>query len=160
MYWLISKGQCEHSEHEYFSKIWDILQKWPRSAKMSLNHELQNCHCRNFTSNVLNKYRSPQITKVMYSIRNIFTALLGFRTLSIVRILIITRKKNKHDVSETGSVSILRWGETPILLGPLERANLNHWTNHILFTLHVKAADLSQKNSPIILPYVLVVNKR
>jgi hypothetical protein len=34
--------------------------------------------------------------------------LLGFRTLSIVRILIITRKKNKHDVSETGSVSVLR----------------------------------------------------
>jgi hypothetical protein len=30
-------------------------------------------------------------------------------------------KKNKHDLSETGSVSILRWGETPILLGPLER---------------------------------------
>jgi hypothetical protein len=51
--------------------------------------------------------------------------LLGFRTLSIVRILIITRKKNKHDVSETGSVSALRWGKTPILLGPLERANLN-----------------------------------
>jgi hypothetical protein len=32
----------------------------------------------------------------------------------------------KHDISETGSVSILRWGETPTLLGPLERANLNH----------------------------------
>jgi hypothetical protein len=32
----------------------------------------------------------------------------------------------KHDVSETGSVSVLRWrGEkTPIQLGPLERANL------------------------------------
>jgi hypothetical protein len=36
------------------------------------------------------------------------TELLGFRTLSIVRILIITRKMNKHDVSETGSVSVLR----------------------------------------------------
>jgi hypothetical protein len=36
------------------------------------------------------------------------TELLEFRTLSIVRILIITRKKNKHDVSETGSVSVLR----------------------------------------------------
>jgi hypothetical protein len=35
--------------------------------------------------------------------------LLGFWTLSIVRILIVTRKKkNKHDVSETGSVSVLR----------------------------------------------------
>jgi hypothetical protein len=58
------------------------------------------------------------------------TELLGFRTLSIVRILIITRKKNKHDVSETGFVSVLRWGDTPILLGPLERANLNHWTTY------------------------------
>jgi hypothetical protein len=35
--------------------------------------------------------------------------LLGFWTLSIVRILIVTRKKNKHDVSETGSQS-LDWG--------------------------------------------------
>jgi hypothetical protein len=32
----------------------------------------------------------------------------------------------KHNVSETGSVSVLRWGKTPTLLGPLERANLNH----------------------------------
>jgi hypothetical protein len=34
----------------------------------------------------------------------------------------------KHDVSESGSVSVLRWGETPTLLGPLENANLNHCT--------------------------------
>jgi hypothetical protein len=39
----------------------------------------------------------------------ICTELLGFWTLSIVRILIVTRKKkNKNDVSETGSVSVLR----------------------------------------------------
>jgi hypothetical protein len=31
-------------------------------------------------------------------------------------------ENRKHDVSETGSVSVLRWG-------PLERANLNHWTS-------------------------------
>jgi hypothetical protein len=37
------------------------------------------------------------------------TELLGFWTLSIIRILIVTRKKkNKHDISETGSVSVLR----------------------------------------------------
>jgi hypothetical protein len=37
-----------------------------------------------------------------------------------------TRKLN---VSNTGSVSVLRWGgQTPIPLGPLEKANLNHWT--------------------------------
>jgi hypothetical protein len=34
----------------------------------------------------------------------------------------------KHNISETGSVSVLRWGKTPTLLGPLERANLNHLT--------------------------------
>jgi hypothetical protein len=33
----------------------------------------------------------------------------------------------KHNVSETGSVSVLRWGggATPTLLRPLERANFN-----------------------------------
>jgi hypothetical protein len=42
----------------------------------------------------------------------------------------------KHDVSETGSVSVLRWGsgKTPTQLGPLERANLNRWTNPVRFT--------------------------
>jgi hypothetical protein len=40
---------------------------------------------------------------------NIGSELLGFWTLSIVQILIVTRKKkNKHDVSETGSVFVLR----------------------------------------------------
>jgi hypothetical protein len=37
----------------------------------------------------------------------------------------------KHDVSETGSVSVHRWEETPTLLGPLEMANPNHWTTHV-----------------------------
>jgi hypothetical protein len=33
----------------------------------------------------------------------------------------------KHDVSETGSVSVFRWGgKTSTQLGPLERAKLNH----------------------------------
>jgi hypothetical protein len=34
----------------------------------------------------------------------------------------------KYSILETGSVSILRWGKTPSLLSPLERANPNHWT--------------------------------
>jgi hypothetical protein len=41
-------------------------------------------------------------------------------------------KTNKsHNVSETGSVSVLRWmgQDKPTQLGPLERASLNHWTN-------------------------------
>jgi hypothetical protein len=35
-----------------------------------------------------------------------------------------------HNVSETGSVSVLRWmgQDRPTQLGPLERAGLNHWT--------------------------------
>jgi hypothetical protein len=35
----------------------------------------------------------------------------------------------KHDVSETGSISVLRWrgDKTPTQLGPLERANPNHF---------------------------------
>jgi hypothetical protein len=33
----------------------------------------------------------------------------------------------KHNVSETGSVSVLRWrGDTPTLLRPLEKTNHNH----------------------------------
>jgi hypothetical protein len=38
----------------------------------------------------------------------------------------------KH-VSETGSVSVLRCGgkEDTAQLGPLDRANLNHWTSEI-----------------------------
>jgi hypothetical protein len=37
--------------------------------------------------------------------------------------------KENHNVSETGSVSVVRWmGQgRPIQLGPLERASLNHW---------------------------------
>jgi hypothetical protein len=39
----------------------------------------------------------------------------------------IVRYSKEHSVSETGSVSVLRGGGTPTLLGPLERANLSHW---------------------------------
>jgi hypothetical protein len=50
------------------------------------------------------------------------TELLGFWTFPASGIL----ENRKHDVSETGSVSVLRWGgKTPAQLGPLERANLN-----------------------------------
>jgi hypothetical protein len=36
----------------------------------------------------------------------------------------------KHNVSETGAHSVLRWGETPILFGLLERVNLSHCLAH------------------------------
>jgi hypothetical protein len=48
----------------------------------------------------------------------------------------------KHNVSETGSVSVLRRGKTPTLLGPLERANLNHWI-FIVFSLSVHKNKIS-----------------
>jgi hypothetical protein len=36
----------------------------------------------------------------------------------------------KHDVSETGSVSVFRCGEKDSTqLGSFDRANLNHWTS-------------------------------
>jgi hypothetical protein len=38
----------------------------------------------------------------------------------------ILKKSREHNVSETGSVSVLRSEGTPSQLGPLERANLNH----------------------------------
>jgi hypothetical protein len=42
----------------------------------------------------------------------------------------------KHNFLETGSVSVLRWGgRPPTLLGPLERANLNHWSDPVSETL-------------------------
>jgi hypothetical protein len=57
------------------------------------------------------------------------TEILGlFWTLSIV--LYVVDKKS-YNVSETGSVSVLRWmgQDNPTQLGPLERASLNHWTS-------------------------------
>jgi hypothetical protein len=61
-----------------------------------------------FTSQSLIQYQCCRWGQ--HQIGDWFTELLGFWTLSIVRILIVTRKKkNKHDVSETGSVSVLRW---------------------------------------------------
>jgi hypothetical protein len=50
-----------------------------------------------------------------------------FWTLSIVRY------SKEHNVSETGFLFVFRWRwsgewETPTLLGPLERANPNPWT--------------------------------
>jgi hypothetical protein len=41
-----------------------------------------------------------------------------------------TLETREHSVSETESVSFPgETGNTPTLLGPLERANLNHWTS-------------------------------
>jgi hypothetical protein len=50
------------------------------------------------------------------------TELLGFRTLSIARIVFNYKKKEKHDVSETGSVSVLRWGEDNYSVGSLRKS--------------------------------------
>jgi hypothetical protein len=60
-----------------------------------------------------------------------------------------------HNVSETGSVSVLRWmgQDKPIQLGPLERASLNHWTNpgqsQSYITTDGQPASLSWNKAPI-----------
>jgi hypothetical protein len=55
----------------------------------------------------------------------------------------------KDDVWETGYISIYRWGgKTPTQLGPLERANLNHWTTPVRITQHSMAMGSFQ--SPIV----------
>jgi hypothetical protein len=44
----------------------------------------------------------------------------------------------KHNVLETGFVSVLRWGgNTSTQLGPLESANLNHWTAPVKVSVRV-----------------------
>jgi hypothetical protein len=42
-------------------------------------------------------------------------------------------KSRENNVSETGSVSDLRWGGTFTLLGPSERAKFIHWTLWVIF---------------------------
>jgi hypothetical protein len=62
-------------------------------------------------------------------------------------------ENRKHDVSKTGSVSILRWGgeKSPTQLGPVERANLNHWTTPVqsYITTDGQPASLSWNKAPI-----------
>jgi hypothetical protein len=43
-------------------------------------------------------------------------------------------------------------GETPTLLGPLERANLNHWTRVLYFFLEYRMMDKAQ--NPVILSVI------
>jgi hypothetical protein len=53
-------------------------------------------------------------------------------------------KTKDHNVSETASVSVLRWmGQNkPSKLGPLERGSLNHWTNvQCVLDFNVKVKD-------------------
>jgi hypothetical protein len=54
--------------------------------------------------------------------------LQGFRTLSII--WNPKRNTKDHNVSETGSVSLLRWGGggRHIMCWVCQKANLNHWT--------------------------------
>jgi hypothetical protein len=54
------------------------------------------------------------------------------------------KKKNKHDVSETASISVLRWGETHILLGPLERANPS---NSVCYTPSSESYRIYRENT-------------
>jgi hypothetical protein len=44
----------------------------------------------------------------------------------------------KHNVSETGSVSVLRWGGGGTYIVGSLRANLNHWITSIRFTTAIE----------------------
>jgi hypothetical protein len=96
-----------------------LRQKFDISGRNNLVESVWNCKKASSARRVkyrlmgwvahLDRTRRPEIyTRIFCGTYLENTELLGFRTLSIVRILIITRKKNKHDVSETGSVSVLR----------------------------------------------------
>jgi hypothetical protein len=61
-------------------------------------------------------------------------------------------ENRKHDVSETGSLSVVRWGgKTPTQLGPLERHNLTHWTFRIyLMEMNsIKAQKYKKQNGQL-----------
>jgi hypothetical protein len=83
---------------------------------------------------------------------SIISVQLGFCrwciTFRITGFLDFVRRLNtrKQNVSETGSVSVLRWGEDSV--GSLRRANLNHWTNHVSsFKLRCNRRSVSQFSS-------------
>jgi hypothetical protein len=65
-------------------------------------------------------------------------------TLRVTEFLSMVRNSKEHDVSKTGSVSFLRcgWGETPTLLGPLERGNHNHWRTLVSSPRFIYAPDI------------------
>jgi hypothetical protein len=68
-----------------------------------------------------------------------YLELLGFRLFPSFGIL----ETRKHDVSETGSVSVFRWrGKTSTQLGSLERANLNQ---------SVEYRTMEKSKNPVIL---------
>jgi hypothetical protein len=46
-------------------------------------------------------------------------------------------KTRKNNISETLSVLSSDEGETPTVLDPLERANLNHWTTRVRITMAI-----------------------
>jgi hypothetical protein len=51
-------------------------------------------------------------------------------------------KTREHNISENGPVSVLRRGRRHrTLLGPLERATLNHWTTHVSITTAIQIPE-------------------
>jgi hypothetical protein len=79
-----------------------------------------------YITNVARQQLSRNITAATNTHATIAELLGLFRTLSIV---LYVEDKKSHNVSEPGSVSVLRWmgQDKPTQLGPLERASLNHW---------------------------------
>jgi hypothetical protein len=79
-------------------------------------------------------YSNPKLRKFGASNSQLRSLLCAYTYCDVSSIL----ETRKHYVSETWSISVLRLGEeTPTLLGPLERANLNHWATPVRFTTSI-----------------------
>jgi hypothetical protein len=85
----------------------------------------------------------------------------------LLSIVLYVEDKKYHNVSETGSVSVLRWmgQDKPNQLGPLERAGLNHWSRCGIFCLPHTRRWIKSKKKPnssvqtVILPAVFMAVK-
>jgi hypothetical protein len=62
----------------------------------------------------------------------------------------IVRYSEEHNISETGyfRLQVKGW-ETPTLLGPLERADLNHWATYVSTSTAIYLNKLTLLNASI-----------
>jgi hypothetical protein len=74
--------------------------------------------------------RLERILTMVYVVQNYLASFF----LDSVHRLVCGSFTKDHNVSDTGSVSVLRWiGQgRPTQLGPSERASFNHWTSGLL----------------------------
>jgi hypothetical protein len=71
-------------------------------------------------------------------------------------------KTKDHNVSETGSVSVLRWmgQDKPTQVGPLESASLNHWAQLSRFILPHPPEDGDRSSLRNVVVFCLLYTRR